>query len=122
MILDTVCPADLIEAAQGSGRSPARCKDGHLRDGRLQGIEAIIEGQQRGPAKGERIASSSSIDDPVDPRFFGPVGRSASEPRFFPLTTVFRLIPLGERSQNPLDYVYCSTDCLRGGGALPCRT
>jgi hypothetical protein len=37
--------------------------------------------------------ASSSIDSTVDFGRLGPVGRSATEPRFFHLATVFGLMP-----------------------------
>jgi hypothetical protein len=39
------------------------------------------------------MIASSSIDNTVDFGSFGPVGRSATELRFFHLATVFWLIP-----------------------------
>ena len=39
------------------------------------------------------MIASSSNDSTVECGFFGPVGRSATEVRFFHFATVFRLIP-----------------------------
>ena len=39
------------------------------------------------------MTASSSTDSTVDLRLLGPVGRSATEVRFFHLATVFWLIP-----------------------------
>jgi hypothetical protein len=39
------------------------------------------------------MTASSSIDSTVERAFFGPVGRSATEGRFFHFATVFGLIP-----------------------------
>lgn len=39
------------------------------------------------------ITASSSIVSTVEAGFFGPVGRSATEVRFFHFATVFWLIP-----------------------------
>ena len=39
------------------------------------------------------MTASSSIESTVDLGSFGPVGRSATEVRFFHLATVFWLIP-----------------------------
>ena len=39
------------------------------------------------------MATSSSTDRTVDLASLGPVGRSATEPRFFHLATVYGLMP-----------------------------
>jgi hypothetical protein len=57
-------------------------------DRRLQGVEAVIERQKRMPPEGTMIASSSS-ERTVDFASRGPVGRSATDDRFFHLATVF---------------------------------
>ena len=58
----------------------------------LQRIEAVVERQQR-VAPEATITASSSTDSTVDLACLGPVGRSATEDRFFHLETVFWLIP-----------------------------
>jgi hypothetical protein len=63
-----------------------------MRDRRLQRIEAAIERQQRVPAKGENDRLFP-IDSTVEVGCLGPVGRSATELRFFHLATVFGLMP-----------------------------
>ena len=65
---------------------------GQVRDRRLQGVEAVIQGQQGVLAK-PTMTASSSTDRTVDRGSFGPVGRSAAEERFFHFATVFGLIP-----------------------------
>jgi len=59
-----------------------------MRNRRLQRIEVVIERQQRVPVKPTMIASSA-VASTLDFGVCGPVGRSATEPRFFHLATVF---------------------------------
>jgi hypothetical protein len=63
-----------------------------VRDGRLQGVQAVVERQHNMPSEGDNDASSST-DRTVDPGSFGPVGRSETEVRAFHLATVFGLTP-----------------------------
>ena len=88
-----------------------------LRNGRLKRMETVVQRQQRMLRKATMIASSSN-DRTVEWASFGPVGRSATEDRFFHFATVFWLKPiaLGQRSQALLTILYRSTDrlCRRG--------
>jgi Protein of unknown function (DUF3604) len=63
------------------------------------------------------MIASSLMERTVDLASLGPVGRSAAVSRCFHFATVFWLIALGEGSQALLTILYCSTDCLRRGGA-----
>jgi len=63
-------------------------RSAEVRDRRLQGVEAIVQRQQRVPPKATMMASSS-IDRTVDLASLGPVARSETEARFFHLATVF---------------------------------
>jgi hypothetical protein len=55
-------------------------------------VETIIQREQGVPPKGDFTASSSSVST-VEVGFFGPVGTSVTEVRFFHFSTVFGLIP-----------------------------
>ena len=65
------------------------------------------------------MIASSSTERTVDLAFLGPVGRSATVSRLLPLrdSLLVDTVALGERSQALLTILYCSTDCLRRGGA-----
>jgi hypothetical protein len=64
------------------------------------------------------MMASFSSDKLVDFGSLGPVGRSATEPRFFHFATVFGLIHNAWTApQALLTILYCSTDCLRRCGA-----
>jgi hypothetical protein len=60
-----------------------------VRDCRLERVEAIIKGQQGVLAEGDDDRLFVSIDSTVECGSFGPVGRSATEVRFFHFATVF---------------------------------
>ena len=62
-----------------------------MREGGLQGIEAIVEGQQC--MRKATMTASSSSERTVDLGCLGPVGRSPTEVRRFHLATVFWLMP-----------------------------
>jgi len=59
---------------------------------RLQGIEAVVERQQRVPAECDNDGLVLK-DSTVDLGSLGPVLRSAVECRFFHFATVFGLMP-----------------------------
>jgi hypothetical protein len=59
-----------------------------MRDGRLQGVEAVVERQQGMPSESDDHRLFFLVRT-VDLGFFGPVGRSATEVRPFHLATVF---------------------------------
>ena len=63
-----------------------------MRDGRLEGIEAIVQRQQRMLSEhhDDRLVLDGRT---VDLGSRGPVGRSATEPRFFHFATVLGLMP-----------------------------
>ena len=62
------------------------------RDGRLQGVEAVVERQQGMPSESD---DNGLFLDGQDRRSgsFGPVGRSETDVRAFHLAIVFGLIP-----------------------------
>lgn len=59
-----------------------------MRNGRLQRVESVVEGQQRITPEAT-ITASSSIDRTVDLGSFGPVTKSVVDVRFLHLATVF---------------------------------
>jgi len=63
-----------------------------MRERRLKRIEVVIEWQQGMPAKSDHDRLLLDRQH-CRRRLFGPVGRSATERRFFHLATVFGLIP-----------------------------
>ena len=76
-----------------------------MRDGRLKRVQAVVQRRSVCLRKATITASSSMLRT-VEAASLGPVGRSATDPRFFHLATVFGLI----RSASPapsgsLDYV-----------------
>jgi hypothetical protein len=80
--------------AVGGTRNDEICRVKKARDpvATSKPVEVAQVGQALGAERGTMIASSS-IDSTVDFGSRAPVGRSATEPRFFQLATVFRLIP-----------------------------
>ena len=63
-----------------------------MRDGRLKRVQAVVQRQQRMPAEGDYHRFFSMLST-VEAASLGPVGRSATDPRFFHFATVFGLIP-----------------------------
>jgi len=61
-------------------------------DRALQRVEAVVERQQRVLRKATITASSSALST-VEDGVFGPIGRSATERRFFHFCTVLVLTP-----------------------------
>ena len=93
LLLGRLVAFDLRQAADAVALQAAmQGRARQVRDRRLQGIEAVVQRQQRVPRKATMTASSST-DSTVDAASFGPVGRSATEVRFLHLATVFGLIP-----------------------------
>ena len=87
-------------------------------DGGLQSIEAIVERQQR--------MLPESDDDRLfldgehgGPGFLGACREIGDGPTLLPLCDSLLVDPiaLSEASQALLTILYCSTDCLRRGGA-----
>ena len=77
-----------------------------VRDRGLQGIETVVQGQQRVLTEGETMIASSSMLSTVERASFGPVGRSFTAVRFFHLATVFWLTPYAWRGPSgSLNYV-----------------
>ena len=87
-----------------------------MRDRRLQRIEAVIERQQRVPAKGKNDRLFP-IDSTVEVGCLGPVGRSATELRFFGHGLRVDAVALGQSPQALLTTLYRSTDRLCCGAA-----
>ena len=89
-----------------------------MRDGRLQRVEAIVERQQRMPPKGD---DDRLVLDGKHRRlgFLGTRREISDGLAFLPLRDSLLVDPiaLGERPQALLTILYCSTDCLRRGGA-----
>lgn len=85
-----------------------------VRDRRLQGIETVIQRQQRVLAKCDDDCLAST-DRTVDRGSFGPVGRSTAEDRSFHFATVLGLIPWNAPSnpgdQTPSDEYYGCQIC-----------
>jgi hypothetical protein len=65
------------------------------------------------------MIASSSIESRVDLAFLGPVGEIGDGLAPLPLRDSLLVDPvaLSEASQALLTILYCSTDCLRRGGA-----
>ena len=59
----------------------------------LQGVQAVVERQQRVTTERDDDGLSSSTDSVVEVGALGPVGRSATEVRAFHLAIVFGLTP-----------------------------
>jgi hypothetical protein len=96
-------------------------RPGQMRDAGLQGIEAVIERQQRVLAQGATIASSSGLRT-LD-RISGPIGASTTKSRFRHFATVFALRPCRALSTAIEAFDRCIaalTACVVV--ALPCRT
>jgi hypothetical protein len=74
-----------------------------VRDGGVQGIEAIVERQQRMAAERDEDRLLS-IERTVDFEAFGPVGRSVTVRHFFPVT-IGLTRSVARVSSNSLDYV-----------------
>lgn len=74
-----------------TSQAPMQGRPRQVRDRRLQRIKAIVERQQRMPAEGGN--DCLLFDSTVEAGFFGPVGISATEVRFFHFDTVFWLMP-----------------------------
>ena len=81
-------------------------------------IKAIIERQQRMPPESN---DDRFLVDGKDGRFgfFGACRQIGDGLALFPLrdSLLIDSVALGERSQALLTILYCSTDCLRRGGA-----
>jgi hypothetical protein len=89
-----------------------------MRDGRLQGIEAIVERQQRMPPESD---DDRLFLDGKDCRlgFLWACREISNGLALLLLRDSFLVDPVapGECSQALLTILYCSTDCLRRGGA-----
>ena len=99
-------------------QAPAQRRPRKMRDGRLQGIKAIVERQQRKAAKGD---DHRLVLDRQDRRLrLGwPRRNIGHRGPLLPLGDRFLVDPvaLGQCSQALLTMLYRSTDCLCRGGA-----
>ena len=73
-------------------QTPVKRRAGQMRDGGLQGIEAVVGGSKACLRKATTTASSSA-DRTVDLGSLGPVRRSETDFRAFHLAMVFGLTP-----------------------------
>ena len=64
-----------------------------MRDGRLEGVEAIVQRQQRVLSERHDDGLVLAMERTVDLGSRGPVSRSATEPRFCHFATVLGLMP-----------------------------